>query len=248
MAATPNPTTSDQDNFTLIAPLWHTCVLLLILLSFSVLGVYASRAHVALTQVGVPSSDARVVKYLVSVAFEWLLVLFVWFGIRSGGITLRALIAGRWPTWRVALRDLGVAVVFLVVSYSVIGALGYVLRAHLNMHQNPVLPLLPHGRIELIVFCLVALSAGFCEELVFRGYFLRQFSAITKNKTTGLLLQSVVFGLGHGYQGLARMMIIAVEGCLLGILAHWRRSLRPGMIAHGLQDAIAGIVSFGMTK
>jgi len=102
--------------------------------------------------------------------------------------------------------------------------------------------------MELIIFSLVALSAGFCEELVFRGYLMRQLSAMTKSRTAGLLLQSVVFGLGHGYQGVARMAIIAVEGCMLGLLARWRRSLRPGMIAHGLQDMIAGIAMFAMTR
>jgi membrane protease YdiL (CAAX protease family) len=181
-------------------------------------------------------------------AFEWLLVLFIWFGIRPGGLTLRTLIAGRWPTWRAGFRDMGVAVLFLVVSYSVIGILVYVSRVPQSPGQNPLLPLLPHGRIELAVFCLVALSAGFCEELIFRGYLLRQLSAVTRSRTAGLLLQSIAFGLGHGYQGLARMAIIAVEGCMFGLLARWRQSLRPGMMAHALQDAIAGIAFFGMMK
>jgi hypothetical protein len=33
-------------------------------------------------------------------------------------------------------------------------------------------------------------------------------------------------------------------GWLLGLLAYWRKSLRPGMLAHGLQDSIGGLVSF----
>jgi membrane protease YdiL (CAAX protease family) len=40
------------------------------------------------------------------------------------------------------------------------------------------------------------------------------------------------------------MVLIMVQGWLLGLLAYWRKSLRPGMLAHGLQDAIGGIVAF----
>jgi uncharacterized protein len=40
------------------------------------------------------------------------------------------------------------------------------------------------------------------------------------------------------------MVVVLVEGCLLGSLAYWRKSLRPGMVAHGLQDSIDGVVAF----
>jgi membrane protease YdiL (CAAX protease family) len=40
------------------------------------------------------------------------------------------------------------------------------------------------------------------------------------------------------------MVVIMVQGWLLGLLAWWRKSLRPGMLAHGLQDAIGGVVAF----
>jgi uncharacterized protein len=38
------------------------------------------------------------------------------------------------------------------------------------------------------------------------------------------------------------MLLIAVYGTTFGLLAIWRRSLRPGMLAHFLQDAIGGIL------
>ena len=40
-----------------------------------------------------------------------------------------------------------------------------------------------------------------------------------------------------------RAVQIAVLGALSGILTHWRRSVRPGMIAHALQDFLGGLVS-----
>lgn len=54
----------------------------------------------------------------------------------------------------------------------------------------------------------------------------------------------MAFGLVHGYYDYKTMGVIMVEGCLLGLLAHWRKSLRPGMLAHGLEDVIGGLAGF----
>ncbi len=89
---------------------------------------------------------------------------------------------------------------------------------------------------------MLALTAGIGEEILFRGYLQRQFAALTRSTATGLVLQGVAFGAAHGYQGKKYMCVIAVYGCLFGLLAYWRRSLRPGMMAHFLQDAVGGLV------
>ena len=57
------------------------------------------------------------------------------------------------------------------------------------------------------------------------------------------MLQGVAFGLAHGYYG-KLMLAIMLHGCLLGLLAYWRKSLLPGILAHGLQDALGGVVGF----
>ncbi|MGB8885185.1 MAG: hypothetical protein WCC87_00585 [Candidatus Korobacteraceae bacterium] len=40
------------------------------------------------------------------------------------------------------------------------------------------------------------------------------------------------------------MLAIMVHGWLLGLLAYWRKSLLPGIPAHGLQDTLGGVVGF----
>jgi membrane protease YdiL (CAAX protease family) len=93
------------------------------------------------------------------------------------------------------------------------------------------------------VFLSLAASAGFGEELVFRGYLTRQFSAWTGSSAFGLVLQGIAFGLAHGFYGKA-MIAVMMQGWLLGLLAYWRKSLRPGMLAHWLQDSMGGVVAF----
>jgi membrane protease YdiL (CAAX protease family) len=99
--------------------------------------------------------------------------------------------------------------------------------------------LLPHGSIELILWIVLSISAGICEEVVFRGYLQRQFAAFTQKPWIGWLLQAVLFGVAHGYQGINACVNITVIGALLGLLAMWRRSVRPGMICHASMDILA---------
>jgi CAAX protease family protein len=87
----------------------------------------------------------------------------------------------------------------------------------------------------------LSLSAGFCEEIVFRGYFQRQIAAWTGSQTAAVILQGILFGILHGYQGVAACARIACFGVLYGLVATWRRSLRPGMTAHALTDVLSGI-------
>jgi len=93
-----------------------------------------------------------------------------------------------------------------------------------------------------MLWVLLSISAGFSEELVFRGYLQRQLTALTGSVTVALLLQSALFGIAHGYQGWRSCMAIAVYGALFTMLALWRRSLRPGMTAHAWTDIVGGLL------
>jgi membrane protease YdiL (CAAX protease family) len=87
----------------------------------------------------------------------------------------------------------------------------------------------------------LALSAGFSEELVFRGYLFTQFRALTRNTGIALILQSALFGVAHGYQGVRACASITLYGLFFGALALMNRSLRPSMIAHAWTDVAAGV-------
>ena len=152
---------------------------------------------------------------------------------------LRELIGGRWPSVRAVLGDLGIAVLYLIAANLVLAALGFLLKVTPSPGMRSIFP---HGPAEVVTWVMLALTAGICEEILFRSYLQRQLAALTKSTAAGLMLQGVAFGAAHGYQGMRYMCIIAVYGCLFGLLAYWRRSLRPGMTAHFVQDAVGGLV------
>jgi membrane protease YdiL (CAAX protease family) len=100
---------------------------------------------------------------------------------------------------------------------------------------------LPQRALEILLWIGVSISAGFCEELIFRGYFQKQFETFTHSRWFALFLQAVLFGISHGYQGIEACVKIACFGALYGLLAMWRKSLRPGMTAHAWSDILSGI-------
>jgi hypothetical protein len=222
-----------------IAPAWHTAGVLLMLLVLIALGVRATNGgHNAQVQ-------NRLLNYSIAMAVEWLILAFIWLGARWQGASLRPLAGKFSPTWRSIALDLGLAIGFLIVANLVLQLIQIAVMRLIHSASNAdalIKNLLPHTPLEGALFLLLAVTAGICEELIFRGYLQRQFTAWTGSVAAGIVLQGFVFGAAHAYQGLTLVFIIAVYGCMYGLLAWWRKSLRPGILAHIIQDAVTGLV------
>jgi len=217
-----------------VAPAWHTVVVLFVLLGFS----FAGR-HGHFTSVRVPHS--RAAAYILVMIVEWLIVAFIWYGVNRRGVRMAELVGGNWPGPIAFLRDFGIAVGFvLIFGGLVLSGLAHLLKA---VPSPAMRAIMPQSRSDLILWVVLSLTAGFCEEVIQRGYLQRQFAAMTDSTLAGIVLQGIVFGLGHGYQGWKLMVPIGIYGILFGWLAYWRRSLRPGMIGHFLQDAAGGFIA-----
>ena len=232
----------------LIAPLWHTLLVVGLILGNSLMGSSKLGA--------VHGSSARLMLYGGTFVTQLILILLVWFGIRSRGVRMRDLIGGRWKTVESFLLDVGLAVGFLIVAdLLLVGvriALGTIDLHNMAKAKDDALrmlgPLAPHTYFEAGLFVLLSVCAGLFEEIIFRGYLQRQLGAISRNAVVGIAASAVVFGLAHGYQGGRMMIVIAIFGAFFGILAHLRKSLRPGMMAHALQDSYSGIALFFLVR
>jgi uncharacterized protein len=220
-----------------IAPRWHMVMVVLAILGFSALaalGAHQQAIHPAV------QPQKLAVGYTFAIVMEWLMTALVWFGIRRRNVRLRELVGGRWQNLPAVLRDLGVAALFFLASNLVSALLVRFLKID---PLGAVRAFLPHNRTETALYLLMALTAGICEEIIFRAYLLKQFTAMMRNAGVAVALQGILFAVFHGNQGWRFMVIIAMDGWLLGALAYWRRSVRPGMIAHSAQDGIVGLLS-----
>lgn len=100
----------------------------------------------------------------------------------------------------------------------------------------------PSGRSEIVAFSAMAISAGICEELLYRGWLLNLIGALTGSVWIGLLLSSVAFGLGHAYQGPQGILSTGVVGLLLGLIFLWIGSLVPVQILHAFINLSSGLM------
>ncbi|MEO9513457.1 MAG: CPBP family glutamic-type intramembrane protease [Flavobacteriaceae bacterium] len=104
----------------------------------------------------------------------------------------------------------------------------------------------------LIALLLVWASAGFGEEIIFRGYFMRQFvKFFGESKVSivlNILLLACFFGFMHSYQGITGQLVAGTVGALLALIFYLRKyDLWFVVAVHGFFDTIALIcVYFGL--
>jgi len=222
----------------LVAPLWHTAVVVGVIVVISALGT--GRQHV------ISSSRARLAQYIFTLCWEWAMLAFCLWGTRKAGVSFRQLVGGRWQEIEDVLVDLVTAFVFWVIAMIALSLMARALHlgdgSRLDDVRRQLGFLVPRGTREVILWVALSITAGFCEEVVFRGYLQRQFGALTGSSLVGILASALVFGMAHGYEGGRRMLLIGIFGVMFGLLAHFRRSLRPGMMAHAFHDTLTGLL------
>ncbi|HEU5452237.1 MAG TPA: CPBP family intramembrane glutamic endopeptidase [Terriglobales bacterium] len=232
------PATPSWSALRRVAPWWHTALLVIFILGMS--ATSSQRMSATITRHG------RLAMYVPTIIVEWLMVLYVVWGMRKTGTKVREVIGGKWETPEDFLLDFALAVGTWIVIIMVLAvlalALGLTKGANIEEAKKSIYALLPQTGAEIAAWTVLCATAGFCEELIFRGYLLRQFGALFGAMWLGVAAQAVVFGLAHGYEGWQRMVLIAVEGVVLAALALWRKSLRPGMGAHFTQDFVSGML------
>jgi uncharacterized protein len=125
--------------------------------------------------------------------------------------------------------------------------IGYLSNAVLGPFQHDSAAfrsMVAQNTVEALAFLTLALTAGFVEEFVFRGYIQRQCQMLCGSTAVASILQLIIFTQGHLYQGWTRLVPVLLIGLVLTIVALWRRSLIPGMIAHGLGDGLVAFIFF----
>jgi membrane protease YdiL (CAAX protease family) len=233
-------TQTPDDRPTPVAAYRHTAILTVAFLAIAVAGALSVRTPAP--EPGKAAGHPEVIPlYLSLLAAEWGLVYYVWrVGLKRAGTRMRDLIGGRWSRARDVARDLALAALVWAIWLGIERACDLWLGSD---QARSVESYLPRGPAEVGLWIALSLSAGFCEEVAFRGYFQRQFAALTRSRTAGLVMQALLFGVSHGYQGAGAAIRITLFGLLFGALARSRRSLRPGMAAHAWTDVYSGWLS-----
>ena len=226
-----------------LAPVWHTALIVALVATASIVGAREARHIPAATHSG------NLPNYLASMTLEWVLAGIVFWGLHLRRTPLHE-VFGTLPqdgrsTFMHWLQDIGAALFFWIISLMMLGGLATVLQ-HFHLHpeniRTTVSKLAPYSFPELIAWTVLSITAGICEEFIFRGYLQLQFARLSHRIWIGVASSAIVFGFSHGYEGLSGMLLIVAFGALFSILRLIRGNLRAGMIAHAWHDFLSGMV------
>lgn len=143
----------------------------------------------------------------------------------------RALFLGTRPPAREAvLGTMLVPIVFVFVAI-VVGGLRLIAPWLQTVPQNPLGALLD-TRNEAIVFGFVVVIAGGLREEIQRAFILHRFEQSLGGARVGLIVFSLMFGLGHIEQGADVAIATAALGLFWGVLYLARRSMVAPAVSH----------------
>lgn len=171
------------------------------------------------------------------------LVLLGWLSLRRRGLTWRTLGLRRPGSW--------------ITTIAVALAAGIALQAVSEFATEPLIarltgrtpdlssfrPLVGNLPAALGMFGLVWTLAAFGEEMAYRGYVLERAATLGRRSPAAylasIIVVSLLFGVGHYYQGVAGVVGSVFSGLVFGglYLAGGRNLWLP-ILAHGFSDTI----------
>jgi membrane protease YdiL (CAAX protease family) len=186
---------------------------------------------------------------------EWglaLVALVIWLSapdVDAGAVGLR------WPVqWPGPVTGLAVLLVLVLVVISTRALRGGALLEtapvrrpghsppaqgrHAEPPGSATLAVLPRTPAERRLFTLVGVTAGVCEEWLYRGFFLAVVAALSGGLSTGLLVAvaAAAFGLAHAYQGLVGVVTTGVLGGVMAAVYLQTGSLLLPVLLHAIID------------
>jgi membrane protease YdiL (CAAX protease family) len=190
--------------------------------------------------------SARTRMYRRSITTQWALVaagMALWIVKDKDFGPLRLSPPDRWRLW------LAILLVVLLAALQAMQALKVLrssqLRAHVRemLTKSDLADLLPHTRQEFNVFIAASITAGICEEFLYRGFFIVILAPVLgwwPSAGLGIAL----FGALHAYQGRSGIVRTALVGALMTLVLVATQSLVTAMALHALLDGGSGLVTW----
>ncbi len=182
----------------------------------------------------------RLSLYASTIAFQWLAVAVVAWRAWARGYTASQLgltIADRSTVIVASFAGAALIATFQWLNLRRVGRLPIKARGPLQAIAERILP---QSTVELLPYLALAITAGLCEEFLYRGFAMAVFSRAGLQAWAVLLLSSVLFGLAHSYQGRGGVIMTFVIGLVLGTSRMAYDCLVPAIFWHSAVDVVAG--------
>jgi len=188
--------------------------------------------------------------YIQSIAFLWGMTLAIFIMCLIGNISLENLgfrrVSFRYNIWfTVVTLILNGLALFYFVYQLIMSLISKKWREkQLTDIDQGTLGVLPRTKKEKCFYSFMALSAGICEEIIYRGFLVFLLQAVFPNMPIYfiILIPSLLFGISHFYQGLQGVISTGVLGLLFMSLFIATDSLFLAMLLHFFVDFSATFV------
>jgi membrane protease YdiL (CAAX protease family) len=221
----------------------HVVVLLLVAV-LPIWGYLEVRKLAALIHAG--QTELRVGFYYKIIAEQWLMAILLlagWFSLGRDSAAIGLVIHGGTRAW------IGYGLTALVIVVLVAQARSIPRNpenlAKVKKQLSSLSYILPHTLKERRTFDGVSVTAGICEEVIFRGYLIAYLMALLGAPFwVAAILSSLAFGLAHSYQGLAGIPRTAAAGGLMALLYSLTGALWAPMVVHAVMDMTSGRIAY----
>jgi membrane protease YdiL (CAAX protease family) len=169
----------------------------------------------------------------------------------AAGVALWMLERRSWTELRIVAphgwRILGTIGLLLAVAIFYARSFATITRARRSNKRiklaNDAARRAPHTRAELAWWMALSVSAGICEEFIFRGYLIWLLQPVL-GVWVAAAASLVIFAAAHTYEGAKGVVAVAVVGGLLTLIVLVFGSLVPAIAVHVLTDAGEGLVAW----
>lgn len=187
------------------------------------------------------SSTEKLSLYVSTIAFQWLAVAVVGWRVWAHGYLLAQLgLVARGGMRLVAASLIGAWILATLQWFNLrrLGRLPENLRAKF---QSLAERLFPQSAMELLPYIALAVTAGICEEFLYRGFAMAALTRSGLPLWIVVAISSILFGLAHIYQGRGGFVSTLLVGTVFGIARIAYDSLVPVVAWHVAVDLVAGV-------
>lgn len=214
-------------------------------LIFLALGVLLPwRGHLRLKKMlAIPQMGARerLALYFSTIAFQWLAAALTAWRAWARGLTLEELGLVVHGPGKIFLAAIVGAATLVGLQWLNLRRMGRSSGKARSFMQSLAERILPQSRAELLPFLALALTAGLCEEFLYRGFAMAALTRAGLPVWTVVLFSSILFAMAHLYQGRGGIVSTLVIGTVFGTARIAYDGLAPVILWHSAVDAVAGV-------
>ena len=188
----------------------------------------------------------RIREYQTGIAWIWILSIITFINWKYNQRAIEILGLDSSTSWPVLLSIIFVVIGLIYILY-IYHSIKNDAKQRSSLHTKVVISeasvYLPRTKEDFIWFILLSISAGICEEILFRGFliwYINEFSSIV----LAVILSSTLFGLAHSYQGLKGVLQSGATGLVLAVIYIYTGSLWIPIALHIFGDTYSGMLGW----